>query len=65
MNDEQNKNIYKYNRDDKLKCAKMIEANRRLFYVAITRAKRELYILTDNPSEITRFVNEVNSDLYI
>lgn len=65
MNDEQNKNIYKYNRDDKLKCAKMIEANRRLFYVAITRAKRELYILTDNRSEITRFVNEVNSDLYI
>ena len=64
MNDDQNKNIYKFHGADKAKCQKMIEANRRLFYVAVTRAKRELFICTDNPSEITRFITEVDSDLF-
>lgn len=63
MNDDQNKNIYKYHNGDKLKCLTMLEANRRLFYVAVTRAKRELYICTDN-NEFTRFITEVDPNLF-
>lgn len=64
MNDQVNLNVYKYNSKDKNKCQTLIEANRRVFYVGVTRAERELYILTDHPSEITRFVSELDSDLF-
>lgn len=64
MNDQVNLNVYKYNSQDKGKCQRLIEANRRVFYVGVTRAEKELYILTDYPSEITRFVTELDSDLF-
>lgn len=62
MNDEQNRYINNIDNVDQYK--KMIEANRRLFYVAVTRAKRHLYILNDSPNDITRFVTEVDSSLF-
>lgn len=72
MTDDQNKNVYSYNKKcrscliGKKKCEMCvtadIEANRRLFYVAITRAKQQLYIST--PREITRFITEIEPHLY-
>jgi DNA polymerase III epsilon subunit-like protein len=62
MTDQQNKNTIEFNKNDKAKQKKLIEANRRLFYVGITRAKKNLYIL-DSSGDITRFVSEINSEL--
>jgi DNA polymerase III epsilon subunit-like protein len=62
MNDEQNKRNEEYNKEERVR-SKLLEANRRLFYVAITRSKNELYILCDN-SNFTRFVTEVDSSLF-
>ncbi len=62
MNDDQNKMTYNIENVDMYK--KMIEANRRLFYVAITRAKRELYILTDSMTNISRFITELDTNLF-
>jgi DNA polymerase III epsilon subunit-like protein len=62
MNDEQNKRNEEYNKEERVRL-KLLEANRRLFYVALTRAKSELYILCDN-SNFTRFVTEVDSSLF-
>lgn len=72
MNDDQNKNIYYFNKDDYEKCKKQLEEKRRLFYVAITRAETDLFILscpnedksTKNNTEITRFIKEIPSNLY-
>ncbi len=61
MNDDQNK--LTYNIDNVEMYKKMIEANRRLFYVAVTRAKRELYILTDSTTNISRFITELDENL--
>ena len=62
MTDQQNKNTIEFNKNDKVKQKKLIEANRRLFYVGITRAKKNLYIL-DSSGDLTRFVSEINSEL--
>ena len=68
MNDDQNKNIYHFNGHNSAKCLKLLEANRRLFYVAITRAKQHLYVLSSlfstRSHDITRFVNEVPVHLF-
>jgi superfamily I DNA/RNA helicase/DNA polymerase III epsilon subunit-like protein len=61
MNDEQNKRNEKYNRDDPMKIQKLLEANRRLLYVAITRAKKELNIFSDC-NEISRFLSKSEID---
>lgn len=63
MTDQQNKNTIEFNKNDKVKQKKLIEASRRLFYVGVTRAKQNLYIL-DSSGDITRFVSEINSDLF-
>jgi superfamily I DNA/RNA helicase len=58
MTDENNKNIFKYAKKNNLNndaIDKQIEANRRLFYVAITRAKKTLHILSSD-FEMTRFI---------
>jgi len=60
MNDDQNKRNEEYNRKDPLKITKLIEANRRLCYVAITRAKKELNILSDS-NDLTRFMSEIDN----
>lgn len=62
MSDQQNKNTIEFNKN-KVKQTKLIEANRRLFYVGVTRAKQDLYIL-DSSGDITRFVSEINSELF-
>lgn len=62
MNDDQNKRNDEYNKEERVR-VKLLEANRRLFYVAITRAKSELYILCDS-SDFTRFVTEVDWTLF-
>lgn len=83
MNDDQNYNIFLRNKElqcddnnEKLnkrkKIYKELEANRRLFYVAITRPKTLLYIFAFNTSSqykkqtngITRFVEELPDNLY-
>lgn len=68
MDDTQNDRDYYYNKDDLNKYNSLLEASRRLFYVAITRAKRELYIFSspnnDKNHKITRFVTELPNDLY-
>lgn len=51
----------------KLKNDKAIEEDRRLFYVAVTRACEQLYIYyyaNDNTPYVTRFVGELSSGLY-
>lgn len=63
MTDQQNKNTIEFNKNDKVKQKKLIEASRRLFYVGVTRVKQDLYIL-DSSGEITRFVSEINSELF-
>lgn len=58
MTDDNNKNIYKYakkNNHNAASIERQIEANRRLFYVAITRAKKTLHILSSD-YELTRFI---------
>ena len=40
-----------------------IEEERRLFYVAVTRAKEKLYLLT-TPMRQSRFIKEIANDLY-
>lgn len=63
-NDDLNKNAWKFNKENQQKYNKLIEANRRLLYVAVTRAKKYLFILSDRPSELTRFVTELNTELF-
>jgi DNA helicase IV len=41
----------------------LMEEERRLFYVALTRAKDELYLITQLGSE-SRFINEIPKDFY-
>ncbi|MEO5647085.1 MAG: UvrD-helicase domain-containing protein [Chitinophagaceae bacterium] len=41
----------------------LMEEERRLFYVALTRAKDELFLITELGSE-SRFIDEIPSDLY-
>lgn len=64
MNDDQNRNTCHFNSQNRRKCQQLLEANRRLFYVAVTRAKQYLYILSDRPDDITRFVTEVSCTLF-
>lgn len=53
-----------FNMNDNLnRIPKNLEANRRLFYVGITRAKKELYIIS-NSLNSTRFVSEISSNLF-
>ena len=54
MTDDTNKNIFHYNKNDKSRCVRLLEANRRLFYVGITRAKSKLFVLSNG--EMTRFI---------
>jgi superfamily I DNA/RNA helicase len=63
MNDQSNKRDSDNKKTDINKKNKM-EANRRLFYVAVTRAIEQLYIYTNLPDDITRFVTEVDPDLF-
>jgi len=86
MDDKQNQNIYNFNRENpndtnderysKRKTIKYeLEANRRLFYVGITRPKSLLYILAYNNNDnnyknnsndvgITRFIQKLSNNLY-
>ncbi len=51
----------------KIKSPKQIEESRRLFYVAVTRAKKQLYITYSASSlspYITRYVSEIPSQFY-
>ena len=47
MNNDINDNVRKYHRQEK-DVQKKIEANRRLFYVGATRAKKQLFVLSDS-----------------
>jgi superfamily I DNA/RNA helicase len=58
--DEQNKNVYRYQKNISER-ESLIEANKRLFYVAITRAKFNLYILNNSMGDLTRFVSTTNN----
>jgi superfamily I DNA/RNA helicase len=63
MNDQSNKRD-EQNKKTEINKKNRIESNRRLFYVAVTRAIKELYIYTNCPDDITRFVTELDPELF-